>query len=84
MVQPRLGALTALAAYIGMVQLLWCDLTVGASRVLDMMMSGELTLNAMHSGALNISTWQTPNTFLTQGLSVGQAMAIIVVYRVRL
>jgi len=46
-----------------------------------MMMSGELTLNAMHSGALNISTWQTPNTFLTQGLSVGQAMAIIVVSR---
>ena len=33
------------------------------------------------SGALNISTWQTPNTFLTQGLSVGQAMAIIVVSR---
>ncbi|KAG9254168.1 permease [Emericellopsis atlantica] len=32
-------------------------------------------------GALNVSTWQTPNTFLTQGLSVGQAMAIIVVSR---
>lgn len=28
-----------------------------------------------------MSTWQTPNTFLTQGLSVGQAMAIIVVSR---
>lgn len=32
-------------------------------------------------GALNVSTWQTPNTFLTQGLSVGQAMAIIVIAR---
>lgn len=32
-------------------------------------------------GALNVATWQTPNTFLTQGLSVGQAMAIIVVSR---
>ncbi|KAH7305499.1 uracil permease [Stachybotrys elegans] len=32
-------------------------------------------------GALNVSTWQTPNTFLTQGLSVGQAMAIIVISR---
>lgn len=79
--QPRLGAFTALAANMGMVQLLWCDLTVGTSRVLDMIMSSELTLNAIHSGALNISTWQTPNTFLTQGLSVGQAMAIIVVSR---
>lgn len=37
----------------------------------------DLTL----SGALNIATWQTPNTFLTQGLSVGQAMAIIVISR---
>ncbi|TLD11019.1 hypothetical protein PgNI_05440 [Pyricularia grisea] len=32
-------------------------------------------------GALNMSTWQTPNTFLTQGLSVGQAMGIIIVSR---
>ncbi|KAH8842798.1 hypothetical protein MCOR27_006624 [Pyricularia oryzae] len=32
-------------------------------------------------GALNVSTWQTPNTFLTQGLSVGQAMTIIVIAR---
>ncbi|ORY61011.1 uracil permease [Pseudomassariella vexata] len=31
--------------------------------------------------SLNVATWQTPNTFLTQGLSVGQAMAIIVVSR---
>lgn len=38
-------------------------------------------LDNSSSGALNISTWQTPNTFLTQGLSVGQAMAIIVVSR---
>ncbi|KAJ3546190.1 hypothetical protein NM208_g2119 [Fusarium decemcellulare] len=36
---------------------------------------------AQSLGALNIATWQTPNTFLTQGLSVGQAMAIIVVSR---
>ena len=28
-----------------------------------------------------MSAWQTPNTFLTQGLSVGQAMAIVVVSR---
>lgn len=28
-----------------------------------------------------MSTWQTPNTFLTQGLSVGQAMGIIIVSR---
>ncbi|OSS44454.1 hypothetical protein B5807_10891 [Epicoccum nigrum] len=32
-------------------------------------------------GALNVATWQTPNTLLTQGLSVGQAMAVIVVSR---
>lgn len=38
-------------------------------------------LDQSSSGALNISTWQTPNTFLTQGLSVGHAMAIIVVSR---
>ncbi|KAH8591453.1 uracil permease [Bisporella sp. PMI_857] len=31
--------------------------------------------------SLNIATWQTPNTFLTQGLSVGQAMAIIILAR---
>ncbi|KAK8081654.1 uracil permease [Apiospora saccharicola] len=31
--------------------------------------------------SLNVATWQTPNTFLTQGLSVGQAMAVIVVSR---
>ncbi|RDW59965.1 NCS1 nucleoside transporter family protein-4 [Coleophoma cylindrospora] len=31
--------------------------------------------------SLNISTWQTPNTFLTSGLSVGQAMGIIVIAR---
>ncbi|KAH7024449.1 uracil permease [Microdochium trichocladiopsis] len=36
---------------------------------------------AQSLGALNISTWQTPNTFLTQGLSVGQAMLIIVISR---
>ncbi|CAH0023613.1 unnamed protein product [Clonostachys rhizophaga] len=36
---------------------------------------------AQSLGALNVATWQTPNTFLTQGLSVGQAMAIIVVSR---
>ncbi|SPO05583.1 related to uracil permease [Cephalotrichum gorgonifer] len=36
---------------------------------------------AQSLGALNIATWQTPNTFLTQGMSVGQAMAIIVVSR---
>lgn len=28
-----------------------------------------------------MATWQTPNTLLTQGLSVGQAMAIIVISR---
>jgi NCS1 family nucleobase:cation symporter-1 len=28
-----------------------------------------------------MSSWQTPNTFLTQGLSVGQAMAIVVISR---
>lgn len=32
-------------------------------------------------GALNVATWQTPNTLLTQGLSVGQAMAIIIISR---
>ncbi|WDK15240.1 NCS1 nucleoside transporter [Colletotrichum graminicola] len=31
--------------------------------------------------SLNVATWQTPDTFLTQGLSVGQAMAVIVVSR---
>ncbi|KAI1851350.1 hypothetical protein JX265_000416 [Neoarthrinium moseri] len=31
--------------------------------------------------SLNMSTWQTPNTFLTQGLSVGQSMAIVVISR---
>ncbi|KAK8026743.1 NCS1 nucleoside transporter family protein-like protein [Apiospora marii] len=31
--------------------------------------------------SLNVATWQTPNSFLTQGLSVGQAMAVIVVSR---
>ncbi|TDZ18963.1 Transporter aclS [Colletotrichum orbiculare MAFF 240422] len=31
--------------------------------------------------SLNVATWQTPNTLLTQGLSVGQAMAVIVVSR---
>ncbi|GKT46841.1 transporter mfs1 [Colletotrichum spaethianum] len=31
--------------------------------------------------SLNVATWQTPNTFLTQGLSVGQAMAVIVISR---
>ncbi|KAJ9148595.1 Uracil permease [Pleurostoma richardsiae] len=31
--------------------------------------------------SLNISNWQSPNTFLTQGLSVGQSMLIIVVGR---
>ncbi|KAI1484751.1 uracil permease [Biscogniauxia mediterranea] len=31
--------------------------------------------------SLNISNWQTPSTFLTQGLSVGQAMMIIVIGR---
>ncbi|KAK4076772.1 uncharacterized protein Triagg1_4375 [Trichoderma aggressivum f. europaeum] len=28
---------------------------------------------------LSIATWQTPNTFLTQGLSVGQSMLVIVI-----
>ncbi|KAL8406318.1 hypothetical protein RB596_004967 [Gaeumannomyces avenae] len=36
---------------------------------------------AQSLGALNISSWQLPNAFLTQGLSVGQAMAIVVVSR---
>lgn len=36
---------------------------------------------AQSLGALNMSSWQLPNTFLTQGLSVGQAMAIVVVSR---
>ncbi|KAF4971310.1 hypothetical protein FSARC_1829 [Fusarium sarcochroum] len=36
---------------------------------------------AQSLGALNIATWQTPNTFLTQGLSVGQAMGIIIISR---
>ncbi|KAI0476257.1 uracil permease [Xylariaceae sp. FL0804] len=31
--------------------------------------------------SLNVATWQTPNTFLTEGLSVGQAMAVIVISR---
>ncbi|KAI0155974.1 permease for cytosine/purines, uracil, thiamine, allantoin-domain-containing protein [Pestalotiopsis sp. NC0098] len=31
--------------------------------------------------SLTVATWQTPNTFLTQGLSVGQAMAIVIVSR---
>ncbi|KAK9785615.1 hypothetical protein AB5N19_07689 [Seiridium cardinale] len=31
--------------------------------------------------SLNISNWQTPNSFLTQGLSVGQSMMIIVIGR---
>ncbi|THH15147.1 hypothetical protein EW146_g5285 [Bondarzewia mesenterica] len=31
--------------------------------------------------SLNISTWQTPNTYLTAGLSVGQSMAVIVIGR---
>ncbi|KAF2728930.1 NCS1 nucleoside transporter family protein-like protein [Polyplosphaeria fusca] len=31
--------------------------------------------------SLNIANWQTPSTFLTQGLSVRQAMAIIVIGR---
>ncbi|ORY05052.1 NCS1 nucleoside transporter family protein-like protein [Clohesyomyces aquaticus] len=31
--------------------------------------------------SLNISNWQTPNTFLTRGLSVGQSMMIIVLGR---
>ncbi|KAI5927569.1 uracil permease [Camillea tinctor] len=31
--------------------------------------------------SLNITNWQTPSTFLTQGLSVGQAMMIIVIGR---
>ncbi|KAH8881480.1 uracil permease [Thozetella sp. PMI_491] len=31
--------------------------------------------------ALNILNWQMPNTFLTQGLSVGQSMLIIVIGR---
>ncbi|KAI0125872.1 uracil permease [Xylariales sp. AK1849] len=31
--------------------------------------------------SLNITNWQTPNSFLTQGLSVGQSMMIIVIAR---
>lgn len=31
--------------------------------------------------SLNISNWQSPNTFLTEGLSVAQSMAIIVIGR---
>ncbi|KAI9728802.1 MAG: hypothetical protein M1834_007188 [Cirrosporium novae-zelandiae] len=31
--------------------------------------------------SLNISNWQSPNTFLTEGLSVGQSMMIIVIGR---
>ncbi|KAI1846825.1 hypothetical protein JX266_007046 [Neoarthrinium moseri] len=31
--------------------------------------------------SLNITNWQTPNSFLTQGLSVGQSMAIIIIGR---
>ncbi|KAK9772566.1 hypothetical protein AB5N19_12456 [Seiridium cardinale] len=31
--------------------------------------------------SLTVATWQTPNTFLTQGLSVGQAMAIVIISR---
>ncbi|KAH9902050.1 uracil permease [Xylariomycetidae sp. FL2044] len=31
--------------------------------------------------SLNIANWQTPSTFLTQGLSVGQAMMIIIIGR---
>ncbi|CAG8983930.1 hypothetical protein HYALB_00006897 [Hymenoscyphus albidus] len=31
--------------------------------------------------SLNIATWQTPNTFLTQGLSVGQSMLVIIIAR---
>ncbi|KAI1336903.1 NCS1 nucleoside transporter family protein-like protein [Xylariaceae sp. FL0016] len=31
--------------------------------------------------SLNITNWQTPSTFLTQGLSVGQSMLIIVIGR---
>ncbi|EIM83707.1 uncharacterized protein STEHIDRAFT_140792 [Stereum hirsutum FP-91666 SS1] len=32
-------------------------------------------------GSLNVATWQTPNTFLTAGLSVGQALGVIIVGR---
>ncbi|PVI08010.1 hypothetical protein DM02DRAFT_666020 [Periconia macrospinosa] len=32
--------------------------------------------------SLNISNWQTPNTYLTMGLSVPQAMAIIIIGRI--
>lgn len=38
-------------------------------------------LTLIRRSSLNVATWQTPNTFLTQGLSVGQAMAVIVVSR---
>ncbi|KUJ17170.1 uracil permease [Mollisia scopiformis] len=31
--------------------------------------------------SLNVSNWQTPNTYLTLGLSVGQSMAVIVISR---
>ena len=41
----------------------------------------DALLTIARSGALNVATWQTPNTLLTQGLSVGQAMAVIVVSR---
>lgn len=40
------------------------------------MLTGYWTLSS-----LNISNWQSPNTFLTEGLSVGQSMVIIVVGR---
>lgn len=31
--------------------------------------------------SLNISSWQSPNTFLTEGLSVAQSMGIIILGR---
>ncbi|KAF9022741.1 hypothetical protein BDZ89DRAFT_196076 [Hymenopellis radicata] len=31
--------------------------------------------------SLNIATWQMPNAYLTQGLSVGQAMGVIIISR---
>lgn len=62
-----------------MVQLLWHGVAVSGRT--SPHVPSHKSLLTRRSGALNIATWQTPNTFLTQGLSAGQAMAIIVVSR---
>lgn len=63
---------------MGLVWILWCRQPVSLPRLEQYK---GLFVDRISSGALNVSTWQTPNTLLTQGLSVGQAMAVIIVSR---